>query len=157
MMPDPVGTPDPPLREREDGVSLLAAISRELVRAKKEHFGKGPESARSYMMDDLLFVVMRGGALPAERTLVDAGEEEAAREFRQRFQDNMDVLLPGIVEQLTGRKVVNYQSQALYDPDLIVEIFVFEDTARRDGRETTAEAVIDPDSTVGEVEGSEVE
>ncbi|HEX2128423.1 MAG TPA: Na-translocating system protein MpsC family protein [Solirubrobacterales bacterium] len=156
-MPDPVGPPEPPYSEKEDGLSLLAAISKELVRAKKEHFGKGPERARSYMVDDLLFVVMRGGMLPAEKTLVDAGDEEAARAFRQRFQDNMDKLLPGIVEQLSGRKVINYQSQTLYDPDIVVEIFVFEDRARGDARQATAEAVIDPDEAPGEVKGSEVE
>lgn len=156
-MPDPVGPPDPPLVEPDDGVGMLAAISRELVRAKKKHFGKGPERARSYMVDDLLFVVMRGGILPAEKTLVDAGDEDAAREFRQRFQDNMDALLPGIVEQLSGRKVINYQSQTLYDPDIIVEIFVFGETAPREARETTAESVVDPGNPAGEVRGSDVD
>ena len=34
-------------------------------------------------------------------------------------------MLTGLVEQATGRSVVNYQSQIMFDPDIIVEMFVF--------------------------------
>ena len=94
-MPDPIGPPDP-LLENEEGLSLLSAISRELVRAKKKYYGKGPVSAKSYMVDDLLFVVSRGGTIAAEKTLVDAGDEDAARAFRQKFQDKMTSCFRGL-------------------------------------------------------------
>ena len=154
-MPDPIGPPDP-LLENEEGLSLLSAISRELVRAKKKYYGKGPVSAKSYMVDDLLFVVSRGGTIAAEKTLVDAGDEDAARAFRQKFQDKMDKLLPGTVEQLTGRKVVNYQSQTLFDPDITVEIFVFEEPAEHEARKKTAGGIVKPDRGIGEVIGDDV-
>jgi hypothetical protein len=49
----------------------------------------------------------------------------------------MTELLTSVVEQTTGRTVVNYQSQIMFDPDVIVEMFVF-DQPRQDGIEATA-------------------
>lgn len=47
-------------------MSLNAAISRAMVAEMKEFLGKGPESAKSCLVDDLLFIVMRGGITTAE-------------------------------------------------------------------------------------------
>ena len=55
----PLDLPDE--SEIQRGESLLARISTQVVKAFKEYYGKGPLSAKSYMFDDMLFVVMRGG------------------------------------------------------------------------------------------------
>lgn len=138
-MPDPSGAPDRP-REQEEGHSLLASISREMVRAMKRFYGKGPVQAKSYLMDDLLFVVMRGGTTTAEKTMVEADQEDVVRHFRQRFENEMKEELSAVIEQLTGRKVINYQSQILFDPDMSVEIFVFDQPATSEAIMATAEA-----------------
>lgn len=117
---------------------MLARLSDEMVRAKKEFFGKGPEQAKSYMLDDMLIVVMRGGLTTAEQTMLEFGQPEMVRQFRQLFENEMTELLTSRVEETTGRKVVNYQSQIMFDPDIIVEMFVF-DQPRGDGIEATAE------------------
>jgi len=131
------------------GRGLLREISRALVAAKKEFYGKGPEHSRAYMVEDLLFVVMRGGVTPAEQTMLDAGQKDAVREFRQRFQNEMTGHLTGTIEQLTGRKVINYQSQILFDPDIVIEIFVFEEPAAKESREETAAALLNPEDDGG--------
>jgi uncharacterized protein YbcI len=113
--------------ESQPGGSVLAQISTEMVQAMKQHYGKGPVSAKSYLVDDLLFVVMRDMITQAERTMLDAGREHTVRNFRQEFENEVAETLTRLVERLTGRHVVNYQSQVLFDPDLTVEIFVFED------------------------------
>jgi uncharacterized protein YbcI len=137
--------------------SLLSAISREMVRTMKTYYGKGPEKAKSYLVDDLLFIVMRGGGTVAEQTMIDAGQEDAVRDFRQRFENEMSERLTYMVEQLTKRKVINYQSQILFDPDISIEIFVFDKPIAEEAREETAEALMDPERGVGEVSGDEVE
>ena len=109
-----------------EGISLNARISREMAAVMKRFYGKGPLSTKSYLMDDLLLVVMRGGTTIAEQTMIEAGREDAVREFRQRFENEMTERLTTTIERLTGRKVVNYQSQILIDPDMSVEIFVFD-------------------------------
>jgi hypothetical protein len=42
------------------------------------------------------------------------------------------------MEELTGRRIVNYQSQVMFDPDIIVEMFVFDSGGSSDAIEATA-------------------
>jgi uncharacterized protein YbcI len=119
-----------------------------MVKAMKSFYGRGPTKAKSYLIDDLLFVVMRGGMTEAEQTLLDAGEGDAVRGFRQHFENVMAKRLIGTVEQLTKRKVVTYQSQVLFDPHTIIEIYLFEKPFERTAIEETARALLADDSNV---------
>ena len=112
---------------------LLPTISNEVVRILKDSFGKGPVQAKSYLLDDFLLVVMRGGVTVAEQTMLDRGHGDLVRTFRQTYQNEMGTELVSTIEELTGRKVVNYQSQILFEPHIVMEIFFF-DGARADGR-----------------------
>jgi uncharacterized protein YbcI len=107
------------------GQSVLSKISTEVVRTLKESFGKGPVKAKSYLLDDFLLVVMRGGATVAEETMLERGHGDLVRQFRQTYQNEMGDSLIAKIESLTGRKVVNYQSQVLFDPQIVIEIFFF--------------------------------
>ena len=124
-MADPTAPPSPPLPKQE-GTWLRQAISREVARALKEYFGRGPLKAKTYLMDDICLVVMRDVLIPAEETMLKAGDEQAVRNFRLAYQEHVKDKLVGIVEQLTDRKVATYQSQILFDPDMLMEVFVFE-------------------------------
>jgi uncharacterized protein YbcI len=133
------------------GGDVLARLSDEMVRAKKQFFGKGPEQAKSYMLDDMLFVVMRGGLTTAEQTMLRFGRENMVRQFRQLFENEMTEVLTSLVEQSTGRRVVNYQSQIMFDPDIIVEMFAFEQP-RKDGIEATAEEQLEQNAARAETD-----
>jgi uncharacterized protein YbcI len=106
---------------------LMREISREMVAAMKRDYGRGPISAKSYLIDDFLLVIMRGGLTTAEKTMLEKGREDAVREFRQIFENEMSQSLAAIAESLTGREVLTHQSQILFDPDIIIEIFFFAD------------------------------
>ncbi|HEV2724244.1 MAG TPA: DUF2294 domain-containing protein [Thermoleophilaceae bacterium] len=134
---------DPPPQEEEDGGALLARISNEMVRAQKEFFGKGPTKAKSYMLDDMLIIVMRGGMTTAEKTMLDFGHPDQVRQFRQLFENSMTERLTGKMEELTGRKILTYQSQILFEPDVVVEIFVFDSEGSSDAIEATAEGQLE--------------
>jgi uncharacterized protein YbcI len=112
---------------------MLAKISTEVVRTLKDSFGKGPLKAKSYLQDDFLLVVMRGGVTVAEQTMLDRGHGDLVREFRQTYQNEMGDDLVAKIELLTQRKVVNYQSQILFEPHIVMEVFFFADGA--DGSE----------------------
>jgi uncharacterized protein YbcI len=116
-----------------------------MVKAMKTYYGRGPTKAKSYLMDDLLIIVMRGGITEAEKTLLAAGESDAVREFRQRFENVMAERLVGTIEQLTDRRVLTYQSQVLFDPPMVVEIFLFDRPLERPVVEETARALLSPD------------
>jgi uncharacterized protein YbcI len=113
-----------------------------MVGMMKRYYGKGPTKAKSYLLDDFLIVVMRGGTTRAEQTLLDADREDTVRAFRQTFENEMGDRLTNLVEELTGRKVVNYQSQVLFDPDISIEIFFFDDQVEPHMLEETAHALL---------------
>jgi uncharacterized protein YbcI len=131
------------------GDSLLSRISTEIVRATKESFGKGPVSAKSYMLDDFLIVVMRGGVTTAEQTMLDFDEADLVRQFRQTFENRMTEKLVGTVEELTNRKVVTYQSQILFDPHIVIELFFFDRHADERQLRETADGQLS-DRSIGE-------
>jgi uncharacterized protein YbcI len=106
--------------------SLLARISTEMVGAMKRLYGKGPVSAKSYLVDDLLFVVMRDGLTQAERTMLEAGRADSVRQFRQALETETTEAFVSIIERLTGRRVINHRGQVMFDPDVAVAIFVFD-------------------------------
>jgi uncharacterized protein YbcI len=116
-----------------DEQSLTARISTEVVRTLKETFGKGPVQAKSYVLDDFLLVVMRGGMTVAEETMLARGHGDLVRQFRQTYQNEIGDVLIAKVEALTGRNVATYQSQVLFDPHIMMEIFFFEDGAADGG------------------------
>ena len=147
-MPDSSGAPEPALEERDSSPDLLAAISREMVQNMKKYYGKGPIKAKTYLMDDICLVVMRNGQLAAEDTMIQAGLEDSVRQFRQEFQNQMAERLIGTVEQLTGRKVVTYQSQVLFKPHIVCQLFFFDDHLADHVVKQTIAALRDPERGV---------
>ncbi len=135
-----VASDDDPRQLEEKGGSLLAQISNAFVTMQKEYWGLGPVEAKSYMMDDLLLIVMRGGLTQAERTMLDFGQQDLVRNFRQTFENEMTQNLTGKIEELTGRTVLTYQSQILFDPDIVTELFVFDKAAGGGAEEIVATA-----------------
>jgi hypothetical protein len=68
---------------------LLGRLSRETALIQKDTFGKGPVAVRSYLFDDLLLVVMRDGLTVAEKTMLEFGQGDLVRQFRQTFENEM--------------------------------------------------------------------
>ena len=96
----------------------------DLVRIKAQHYGKGPTEAKVYQCDDWLFCVLRGGLTPVERTLLEHGDEGLVRRVRLRFQELMTDRFIDTVARAAGRRVLTYQSQIMFDPDVAVETFL---------------------------------
>ena len=106
------------------GGKLLAAISNGIVAILREHYGRGPMKAKTYALDDIIVVVMRGsGFTPLEQTIMDSGEPDRVVAMRHDFQNMMTKRFTETIEELTGRNVVAFLSQAHVEPDLTMEIF----------------------------------
>jgi uncharacterized protein YbcI len=104
--------------------SLRAAIANAMVGLKKQYYGRGPEAAKAFVEDDYIFVVLEGGLTRNEETLLAAGHEDVVRQYRLAFQAVVGPTATGAVEELTGRRVVGYHSQIVFDPVRAFEIFV---------------------------------
>jgi uncharacterized protein YbcI len=106
------------------GGRLLAAISTRIVALLREHYGRGPMKAKTYAIDDIIVVVMRGsGFTPLEQTIMNSGEPARVVAMREDFQRVMEDRYKQAIEELTGRKVVAFLSQAHVEPDITIETF----------------------------------
>jgi uncharacterized protein YbcI len=106
------------------GGKLLAAISTRIVAILREHYGRGPMKAKTYALDDIIVVVMRGsGFTPLEQTIMDSGQPQRVVDMRHDFQHMMTKRFTETIEELTGRKVLAFLSQAHVEPDITMEIF----------------------------------
>lgn len=108
------------------GGSVLQAISNEMVRVFKEHFGRGPTRARAdWAGPDVLTVILEDTLTPAERNLVQKGEHERLRDMRSFLQYASVDRFCEPVERLTGRKVKAFASATdTLAEGLSVETFV---------------------------------
>ncbi len=106
------------------GGRLLAAISTSIVGMLHEFYGRGPLKAKTYALDDIIVVVMRGsGFTPLEQTIMDSGEPDRVIAMREDFQRVMAVRYRETIEELTGRRVLAFLSQAHVEPDITMEVF----------------------------------
>src|SRR5437667_11317460 len=108
---------------------VLAKVSTGLVQLHSRYYGKGPTKAKTYLVNDTVICVLRGGFTTVERTLIDEGNVDAVYQIRRSFQQAMEEQFTNVVESAMGRKVIAYMSQIHQDPDLAVEIFVMEPSA----------------------------
>jgi len=135
-------SPAPSGEGRLSGGKLLAAISNHIVAILREHYGRGPLKAKTYALDDIIVVVMRGAGFTAlEQTMMNSGRPERVVEMRHDFQRMVIQRFTDTIEQLTGRKVLAFLSQAHVEPDLTVEMFFIDQPLEGFG----AGQVTDPD------------
>lgn len=106
------------------GGNLLSAISTSFVGILREHYGRGPMRAKTYVLDDIIVVVMRGsGFTRLEQTIMDSGRPDQVVAMREDFQQVMQDRYKQTIKELTGRNVIAFLSQAHVEPDITVEMF----------------------------------
>ena len=115
-----------PETARATGGALAAAISTAFVQLHKQHGGQGPTKCRTYVEDDIIFVLLRGGYSRFENTLFEDGKWVDVRAMRHAFQDTMEGRFTAAVELLTGREVAAFMSASHQQPDLQIEVFVLD-------------------------------
>ena len=103
---------------------VRTAVSDGLVALLKEYYGRGPDKAKTYVSDDLVVCLLRGGFTPVEQTLREGGHGDDVIRQRMAFQDVMRVRFEQVVEKATGRRVVGFMSGNQQNPDMICEVFV---------------------------------
>jgi len=103
---------------------VRTAISDGLVALLKEYYGRGPERTKTYVSDDLVVCLLRGGFTRVEQTLFEGGHGDDVIRQRMVFQDVMRHRFEEVVEKATGRAVIGFMSGNQQDPDMICEVFV---------------------------------
>ncbi len=119
---------DPDGRRNLDPITasgdVRTEISDGLVALLKEFYGRGPDRTRTYVHDDLVVCLLRGGFTRVEQTLLAGGHGEDVIRRRMAFQQVMRHRFEEVVERATGREVIGFMSGNQLDPDMICELFV---------------------------------
>src|ERR1700709_780362 len=105
---------------------MRAAVCNAMVGIKKRYYGRGPTGGMAWFVEDYVFVALEGGLTRNEETLLADGKEDLVRTYRLAFQETVSEVTMGAVAGLTGRRVLTYHSQIVFDPMRAFEIFVLE-------------------------------
>ena len=112
--------------EGDRPLSVRSEISNAMVGLKKSFYGKGPTKAKTFLNDNYVFCVMEGGLTRNEETLIERGHEDVVRNYRLRFEEAMEGPTVEAVQRITGRSVIGYHSQIVFNPGRAFEIFVLD-------------------------------
>ena len=80
---------------------MLSEITNRIVAFMREHYGRGPIKAKTYVLDNLIVCVLSDGFTAIDRTLMQGGEPDRVLEMRRDFQRLMKERYSEMVEELT--------------------------------------------------------
>jgi len=86
---------------------LEAEISVAMTQFEREHLGRGPKEARTFVIQDMILIRLKGVLTPAEEKL--ATERDGAqliKQVRMRLIESSRPLLEQIITEKTGAAVV---------------------------------------------------
>jgi uncharacterized protein YbcI len=121
------GTVSVPEESTDPQISVLAQISREMVRLYKEQFGRGPTKARTnFAGPDAVLCTLEDSLTPAERRLAEMDEHQRLRDVRLFFQHSSEREFFAIIETALNRKVRAFVSGIDTRKDVSAEVFYLE-------------------------------
>ena len=108
-------------------VSPLLAAANAMVKLHKQHFGRGPTKSRAHFAGpDVLVCVLSDVLLPAERKMVEMGQQERVTDSRTSFQAATRSEFISAIEQIVSRKVIAFASGIDASTNVVFETFLFE-------------------------------
>lgn len=134
---------------------LPRALSNAMARIMSAFYGKGPARVRTYVCDTYVFAMLDDVLTTAEATLKQGGKQSVVRQLRLAFEDLMTATFTGEVERLTRTRVIGYHSQLVFDPDMVIEIFVLDRVPEGEQPELAADvrsATLDDPGSVGDAD-----
>lgn len=88
-----------------------AEISKAITKFEIEYMGRGPRETKTYLIDDMVLVRLKGVLTPAEQQLAKGNDASTGRnlikQVRKELIEKGRRLLEKIVEDITGAKVVS--------------------------------------------------
>ena len=85
-----------------------AAITEAITRFEREHLGRGPRQARTYIIQDVILVRLTGILSPAEQHLSrEPGGIELLKQMRSRLIEASSKTIEALVSTATGAQVVS--------------------------------------------------
>ncbi len=90
---------------------IEAAISKAMIQFEREHMGRGPRDARTWLIQDMVLVRLLGVLTPAEEKLAQEPEGKTLlKQVRMQLIESSRPLLESIVCDITGVPVISLHS-----------------------------------------------
>ena len=90
---------------------IEAAISKAMIQFEREHMGRGPRDARTWLIQDMVLVRLLGVLTPAEEKLAQEPEGKTLlKQVRTQLIESSRPLLESIVCDITGVPVISLHS-----------------------------------------------
>jgi uncharacterized protein YbcI len=90
---------------------LEAEISASITQFEREHLGRGPKEVRTWILQDMILIRLRGVLTPAEEKLASDPEgHHLVKEVRTRLIEGARPILDEMIERLTGIQALSLHS-----------------------------------------------
>lgn len=87
---------------------LEAEFTRAVIKFEKEYLGRGPVDARTFFIQDMVLVRLRGILTPAEARLAESREGKTlVKETRRQLFETSRPLLEAIVREIIGCNMIS--------------------------------------------------
>jgi len=87
---------------------LEAAISKAIIKFEIEYMGRGPEETRTYIIQDMIFIRLKGVLTSAEKQLAKDNEGKfLVKRMRVQLLESSRELLESLVQEITGTQVIS--------------------------------------------------
>jgi uncharacterized protein YbcI len=111
-------------KETRKGGQALVELSNAMVALHREHFGRGPGAAKSFVTEEMVICLLSDIYTAVERTLIRAGQTEHVRQTRALHQEALKAEYKARIEQIMGRPVAAFLSVVHVDPDVAIDVFL---------------------------------
>ena len=87
---------------------LESEISNAITQFEKDHLGRGPRESRTFVVQDMILVRLKGVLTPAEENLArQADGARLIKDVRMRLIESSRPLLEDIITEKTGLNVIS--------------------------------------------------
>ncbi len=91
---------------------LEAEISAAITRFEKEHLGRGPKEARTFIIEDMILIRLKSILTPAEEHLAESTEgAQLIKQIRRRLIETSRPLLEQMIQEITGAKLISRHTE----------------------------------------------
>ena len=85
---------------------LEAEISTAITKFEKEYLGRGPKESKSFIIDDMVMIRLKGILTPAEEKLAtEEGGAQLIKQMRMRLIESSELVLKEMIQSITNSKV----------------------------------------------------
>ena len=87
---------------------LEAEISTAITKFEKEHLGRGPKEANTFIIEDMILIRLKSILTPAEENLAIDGEgAQIIKQIRRRLIESSRTLLEDIIKNITDASILS--------------------------------------------------